>query len=357
MDPILQYSCCNEDTRSELEALQVSGRRVVSIAAASGRALSLLLGDPKEIVAIDRNPAQIYLGQLVVAGLKALSRSEYLAFVGHSPSTQRLKTFRSLEKQLPPAARDWWNKRIDAIDEGLLHSGRCEQGIARVSPLFRTFLGGEVAKARASPTLEAQADVARRLLNSLPVRALFAAIFNPITGKYVLKDPVYTGEGRRQAGAYIQDRILETLENHRFDDCFVLTLFWNGNLAGSSALPEYLTEEGYEVVKSRLDRVRFVESDIIDYLGTREAGSVDAFSLSDLGGYLTTDQFSELLSRVQRAASPGATVCIREYISEPTARAKWPSTLARDRQLEAKLRKTDRSVGCTFVVARREASA
>jgi S-adenosylmethionine-diacylglycerol 3-amino-3-carboxypropyl transferase len=111
------------------------------------------------------------------------------------------------------------------------------------------------------------------------------------------------------------------------------------------------------VVKSRLDRVRFVESDIIDYLGAREAGSVDAFSLSDLGGYLTTDQFSELLARVQRVASPGATVCIREYISEPTARATWPPALARDRQLEAKLRKTDRSVGCTFVVARREASA
>jgi S-adenosylmethionine-diacylglycerol 3-amino-3-carboxypropyl transferase len=356
MDPVLQYSCCNEDTRSELEALSVADRRVVSIAAAGGRALSLLLGDPKEVVAIDRNPAQLYLGELVVAGMKALGRAEYLAFVGHAPSTQRLSTFRALEGALSAAARGWWNRRLPAIESGLLHSGRCEQGIARVAPLFRTFLGSKVAAARASTSLEAQADIARRLLQSLPVRALFKAIFNPISGKYVLKDPVYYGEGRRSAGAYLQERILETLENHRFDDCFVLTLFWNGNLEGSSALPEYLTEEGYELVRGRLDRVRFVESDIIEFLSRESAASVDAFSLSDLGGYLTTDQFSELLTQVQRVASPGARVCIREYISEPTARARWPGALSRNRQLEAKLRKTDRSVGCTFVCAQKEAA-
>src|SRR4051794_38014330 len=70
----LQYSCCNEDSRSELEALAVRGGRALSIHAAGGRAFSLLLGDPDEVVAIDRNPAQIHLGRLKVAAMRRLDR-------------------------------------------------------------------------------------------------------------------------------------------------------------------------------------------------------------------------------------------------------------------------------------------
>lgn len=347
----LQYSCCNEDSRAELEALDVTGRRVLSVAAAGERAFGLLLGDPREVVAIDRNPAQIYLGQLKVAAMRHLDRDAYLAFVGIRESPHRATTYQILRNTLSKNARNHWDHRSRDIAEGVHSVGRTERGIARIAPVLRRVLAADVARLRACTTLKEQGAVARALVRRLPVRAVLALIFNPVSGRVLLRDPVYYGESRRAAGSYLCDRLLTTLEHHRFDDCFILSLFLHGHLKNSRSLPVDLAEDTYPIVQQRLDRVRFETSCISDYLAREPPGSFDAFSLSDLGGYLTIDEFRILLDRVQRAASDDATVCIREYISTPTARATWPSTLVRRHDLEDRLERIDRSVGCTFVCA------
>jgi S-adenosylmethionine-diacylglycerol 3-amino-3-carboxypropyl transferase len=108
-------------------------------------------------------------------------------------------------------------------------------------------------------------------------------------------------------------------------------------------------------VQSRLDRIRFERSCVIEYLGAQPPEQFDAFSLSDLGGYLTIDEFGRLLGHVERTGRSGARVCIREYISAPTERAPWPSSLTRLPELEQRLDASDRSVGCTFVCATKSA--
>jgi S-adenosylmethionine:diacylglycerol 3-amino-3-carboxypropyl transferase len=186
------------------------------------------------------------------------------------------------------------------------------------------------------------------MFRRLPVRAVMALIFNPWSGRFLLRDPVYYGEGRRSAAAYLRDRVVTTLERHRFDDCFILSLFLDGHIRNSPKMPVGLGETDYEVVRSRLDRLRFETSCINEYLARQPAGRFDAFSLSDLGGYLTIAEFGALLAHVQRVGTEGATVCIREYISAPTERAAWPASLLRRRDLEQRLDQTDRSIGCTF---------
>ncbi len=352
-EPVLQYSCCNEDTQSELQALEVGGKRVLSIAAAGGRALSLLLGDPSSVLAVDRNPAQVHLGRLKVAAIAGLERTDYLAFVGISPSATRLAVYERLRAELDTEARGYWDGRRAAIAAGILHSGRCERSIARVAPVLRRLLARDIARLQATQTLEEQGVLAEELLQRYPVRLLMSLIFNPLSGRFVLRDPVYYGEARRDAGAYLRARLIESLQNHRMDECFVLNLFLDGHLKKSKSLPLHLSEGNYQLVRSRLDRIRFETTDVIEHLRKQDPASLDAFSLSDLGGYLTTEQFSELLAQVERVASPRASVCIREYISAPTVRATWPRALSRNRDLEESLLKSDRSVGCTFVVASR----
>lgn len=349
----LQYSCCNEDSLSELEALDLRGRRALSIHAAGGRAFSLLLGDPSEVVAIDRNPAQIHLGRLKVAAMRRLDRDAYLAFVGIREGASRDGVYRSLRSELPDAARAYWDARPGDIAAGIQHVGRTERSIARVSPVLRRFLGNDVARIRAASTLEEQGEIARAVFHRLPVRAVLALIFNPLSGRLLLRDPVYYGEGRRSAAEYLRERVVSTLRRHRFDDCFILSLFLHGHLKNSPSMPVGLGEEDYPVVKARLDRLSFVESCVIEYLAAQPAGQFDAFSLSDLGGYLTIDEFGRLLGHVERVGRGGANVCIREYISAPTQRAAWPGGLVRRPELEQRLDASDRSVGCTFVCATR----
>jgi len=350
----LQYSCCNEDSHSELEALTLRGRRALSIHAAGGRAFSLLLGDPSEVVAIDRNPAQIHLGRLKVAAMRRLDRDAYLAFVGMREGSSRAEVYRALRAELPADARAFWDARPGDIAEGIQHVGRTERSIARVSPVLRRFFGGDIARMRAAKSLAEQGDIARSVFDRLPVRAVLALIFNPLSGRFILRDPVYYGEGRRRAADYLRERVVSTLQRHRFDDCFILSLFLYGHLKQSRSMPVGLGEDEYPVVQSRLDRIRFERSCVIEYLAAQPAGQFDAFSLSDLGGYLTIAEFSTLLHHVQRVSRNGARVCIREYISAPTERAAWPASLARLPELERKLDASDRSIGCTFVCATAE---
>ncbi len=347
----LQYSCGNEDSASELAALDVAGRRVLSVAAAGERAFGLLLGDPREVIAIDRNPAQIHLGQLKAAAIRRLEREAYLRFIGIAADPGRAATYRLLRNDLPDAARRYWDDRPRDIAEGIHSVGRTERGIARIAPLLRHVAAADVARLRACATLDEQGAIASALFRRPLVRAALAAIFNPAAGRLLLRDPVYYGEARRAAPAYLRDRVVTTLQHHRFDDCFILSLFLNGHLKNSRSLPIDLGTEAYAIVRGRLDRVRFERSCILDYLERQSAESIDAFSLSDLGGYLTIDEFSVLLDRVDRVARAGATVCIREYISSPTTRARWPASLLRRPELERELLRTDRSVGCTFVCA------
>lgn len=351
----LQYSCCNEDTSSELEALNLRGGRALSILAAGGRAFGLLLGDPSEVVAIDRNPAQIHLGRLKVAAMRRLDRDAYLAFVGIREGRARAEMYRAMRDELPADARAFWDDRPADIAEGIQHVGRTERSIARVSPVLRRFLNSAVVRMRAAASLEEQGEIARAVFDRPTVRAVLALIFNPLSGRVILRDPVYYGEGRRRAADYVRERVVTTMQQHRFDDCFILSLFLHGNLKHSRSMPVGLGADEYPVVQSRLDRIRFEQSCVIDYLAAQAAEEFDAFSLSDLGGYLTIAEFGTLLQHVERVSRRGARICIREYISAPTERAAWPNGLTRDRDLGRKLDMSDRSIGCTFVCATKTA--
>lgn len=347
----VQYACCNEDSRSELAALNVRDRRVVSIAAAGERAFALLLGDPREVVAIDRNPAQIYLTELKVAAMRQLEREAYLGFLGIRHDADREATYRTFAHRLPAPARRYWDRHLREVREGIHATGLTERGLSRVAPMLRMLLADTVVRLRAAESIEAQGQLAGELLRRPGVHALLGLIFNPVSGRFFLRDRVYYGDARRDAAPYIIERLVTTLENHRFDDCFIFELFLQGHLRYCRALPLDCTEDAYPIVRARLDRLRLAVGDIRSYLAAQPSGSVDAFSLSDLGGYLTVDEYSELLDQVERVASEDARLCIREFISQPTRLSSWPKTLLRDRALEQHLDRSDRSVGCTFVCA------
>ena len=259
----------------------------------------------------------------------------------------------------PATARRYWDDRPADIEEGVHSVGRTERSIARFSPILRRMLAGDVARLRACATTAEQGEVASALCRRTGVRAVLALIFNPVSGRLLLRSRCITAKRAADGHSrpYLLDRLSTTLDQHPFDECFVLSLFLDGHLRNSRSLPIELAEDTYPIVRQRLDRVRFETSCISEYLARQPAASIDAFSLSDLGGYLTIDEFGILLDRVQRVASPDATVCIREYISTPTARAAWPDTLVRRGELERRLDRSDRSVGCTFVCAAKVARA
>ena len=55
----LNYASCNEDWRSEWDALEIKPNdRVLCITGSGDRPLNLLLQNPKDVIAMDLNPIQ-----------------------------------------------------------------------------------------------------------------------------------------------------------------------------------------------------------------------------------------------------------------------------------------------------------
>ena len=121
------YSADNEDARSELTALEIgSDDTVVTIAAGGGRALSLLTASPKRLIAIDRQPDQIYNLELKAAAIENLSYEAFSAFMGLTDDVDRLDHYHTLRASLSPSARRYWDNRRRLIESGVFYAGRTE---------------------------------------------------------------------------------------------------------------------------------------------------------------------------------------------------------------------------------------
>ena len=351
----LEYTCCNEDSRSEVTALRLKGRRALSIAAAGGRAISLLYGDPKEVIAVDANFQQFSLGWLKHTAIRHLNRDGYLAFVGIAPATgaYRLRTYDRLRDDLPEKVRDYWDSHRDYIENGLIYAGSFDRHIILLSKVFRLTIWSAYRGIANCTTLAQQSRYVSKA-GSFRHRLwqnLFKFMYNP-----KLAQPMHLDAGpdeyRRTASGFFLESLRSCLKNHLFSDCFQLMLFTEGRLRKNGPLPFHLEADHYETIRRRLDRLSFHYSDIGSYLNQAAPGSFDAFSLSDLGSYLNPDQLADLLAKVERAAGDGALLCLREYIAPIDPYVAWPKSLKRDPELEGKLAEMDRVLGYTFVCAR-----
>src|SRR5690349_13113180 len=85
------FSACNEDSHCELRAFgSLAGKRVFCVTAGGGRVLNLVAERPREILAVDLNPAQNALLELKIAAMREFDHAGYLRFLGVRPADDRL---------------------------------------------------------------------------------------------------------------------------------------------------------------------------------------------------------------------------------------------------------------------------
>lgn len=120
------YSACNEDTASEIAALDPAGKRILCITASGSRAFDLLLADPAEIISIDENPAQTALAELYAAAYVHYEYDDFCALLGLHDSSDRIALLDKLMPQIPATAQAFWKANRHLAQNGLLYCGRWE---------------------------------------------------------------------------------------------------------------------------------------------------------------------------------------------------------------------------------------
>jgi S-adenosylmethionine-diacylglycerol 3-amino-3-carboxypropyl transferase len=320
------YSADNEDTRSELTALEITGDdTVIAIAAGGGRALSLLTAAPKRLIAIDRRADQLFNLELKAAALEAFDYEPFLAFLGIAPESNRLDQYEWLRKDLSPAARRYWDNRRRLIESGVFYAGRTETALVRfMSGLKRLGLMRWLEPFFQATSLEAQ----RALLDVQRVRVDRGLVWwklfcHPLVVYLVSQDPGFLRSTEGSVGEYLVQRLIRYASLNLVRESFLLRLVYDGRLTPGSPLPVYITRDGFDAARKNVSRLEIHGGDLRDFAGRWRINERLKWSLSDVSCWMPEQRFHELLHLVTGVGAPGSRFCARHF----AARHALPSNL------------------------------
>ena len=347
------YSASNEDTRSESTALDPKAKSLLCITASGSRTFELLMDDPARIVSVDQNPAQTAFALLLAAAYQGLNYPAFCRFIGLEAAPDRRAHLHQLLPHLPVDAATFWRRNEALVDKGLLYCGKWEAYLRQIQ-----WLAGARRRRLADRMLSAETvadqyqlwsrewdDKGWRLfLRLLAQRWLWVYVFREPGMRYVAQDFDIKG--------YAQGRFDHVARNLSFADSPFAWLMMKGRYT-PSVLPPYLTEAGFELIRSRLDRVSFVTASLQDILQQSDAASFDGASLSDYSSYCDVDVQRGVWADLARTIAPGGRVVERKFFNKAGTHLPGEAGFVRDTVLEDRLFAQDRAFFYSFVIAER----
>lgn len=347
----LSYSFGNEDWRTERQALQIlPGNHVLCISASGDRSLNLLLDDCGSLTSIDANPIQNYLLNLKSSAMKSFDYDDYIGFLGGIPNHNRESLFFSLLPALSQETRAFWVQNKKMIGKGVLYQGNIEKVLKGVSKVFSLVRPRKVKKIFEIESLEDQ----KKYLSTWDTyffRKIFNVVLSPRICRLLAIDPgLYVhADPSLGLGDYIYKRMMHSLNHTLAKDNLLFSLIFRGYIE-PSAFPPYLSSEGYQIIRQRIDRLQTTTKDVIEHLEEVEDNTYDRYSLSDVASYLSREDFNNLIKNIHRTAKPGARFCIRQFSSNQQIPKNFQAFFRRDKMLEKKLEEEDRCFVYRFMV-------
>jgi len=330
----IRYASVWEDADVLCAALApvARGGRVLSVASAGDNALALLGLDPAEVAAVDLSAAQCACVELRVAAFRRLEDPALLAFLGVTPSRERLSTYRALRSDLGEEARRFWERHPREVARGVIHAGKFE----RYFHLFRRWVlplihsPGTVRALCRPKSLAEQLRFYDERWNTWRWRALFKLFFGRAVMGRLGRDPEFFAQVEGDVGARILERTRHALTAIPVASNPFFSYIMTGNFR-PLALPRYLRPEHTGPIRARLDRLRVVRGPVEE-----AGGAFDAFNLSDIFEYMSPAEHERCYARLLDRARPRARLA---YWNMLAPRGRPPSLAARARPLESFARK------------------
>ncbi len=349
----INYSSCNEDTYSELKALKINKDDVVlTITGSGGRALDLLIAQPKKIISIDINPLQNYLLELKIVAIKNLSYKKYLEFLGLRESKHRISLYRQICSCLSPQARTFWDGQSKMIKRGILYQGRWERYFKMLSIVVKIFRRKKLKRLFSFVDIENQREFCDKQWNTKGWKLFLNFVCQCFFWKFIFRDPGFhqyvTPDFR--TGEYIFNCMSRTLKTHLAKENHFFSLLIFNRYTNEKALPIYLMEENYQLLKENISRVEIVTDSLQHYLANAPEKSINKFSLSDISSFTSDEEYRSILESCTRVSAPGGLFCLRHFLVKRT----FPDVLKKKTRLfhslKEELARTDLSFAFTFTV-------
>ncbi len=336
-----------EDPESDHMALKIqSGDSILAITSGGCNVLGFLLFDPQIIHSIDINQAQSYLLGLKIAAIKTLSFEEFIAFAGLTPTEDRLKIYEKLVPLLTSDARDFWDRNGKVLRSGFIMHGKFE-GFIKLAATFLTLLQGKkrVLGLFGEKSKEEQEKYFDGVWNTRRFHLLFTVLFNKrmLARRGLVADYFHFDDGSKSFAESFYKRSRKAFRDIPITGNYFLSLYLLGKYRNHKEVPQYLQEENFEIIKSRIDRINIITAEAQNWLDGAPEESISCFALSNICELMSEKDTLRLFSAVKKTARPGARVIFRNLMIPREVPETLKDQIVKDENLSRFIYDNDRS--------------
>lgn len=322
------------------------GGRIATVASGGCNALTLLLDDPREVVAFDYNPTQVFVLELKRAAFMRLSHPELLELFGVRPSARREALLARLSTDLSTSARAFWSRQRWLVSSGLLGGGRYERFVRA----FRTLLLGIQGKSTVTDLfLERDRDARVRFFDErwdgVAWRLLFRMFFNKrvLASRGLSADYFHFAAGSESFAEAFARRTKRVLTELPVRDNPFVAQYTLGRFLDEEHLPLYLRPESFDTLKERMPRLSVRVADVRNLADDYASGHFDGICLSNVFELMNEDETAKTMSRIAGLLVDGGRVTLRNLMIPRGGPAVAPGLLQLDEALSRSLHEGDRS--------------
>jgi len=345
----INYSACNEDSESELQALSLTkSDTLLCITASGARPLDLLIGKPKKIISIDFNRTQNYLLSLKIAAYKTLNYSEFLSFIGVNNNKTREVLYNRVTLWLSEEVKKYWDTHYHIIEKWLLYSGTWEKLLIWISKLWFT-RKKKLWRLLGMKTLQEQKNYWDRHWDNKIWKIFLYLLCNKFLWKRIIKEPwALLISNDFSIYEYIHSRLNYLVEKHQLSENHFANLVFLWKYSENCILPLHLREENFDTIKQQVDKIEIITDSLENIVNREELmKNITAYSLSDFWSYADDSNYSWIWKNIVKYSRNDAKFCERQFLvkRKPDFFSKW---IQRDQDLEKKLYTEDNTVFYTF---------
>ena len=340
------YAQCWEDPEIDRTAFHIEpADTVFSITSGGCNTLSFLIDNPRMVYALDLNSTQNYLLDLKMGAFAALPYEEMLELLGVRPSARRRDLYARARCALLGESREYWDARQVKIDRGLIHAGRYEaymrllrraleqvKGKRLIQELFETADPGDRLRLYRNRWDTSSWRLFTRMFLS---RTVMSFLFTKEFFRYV--------EGSFSFGRHFAGLVERALTHMPLRENYFASYILLGRYFDENNLPPYLMRRHFDLIRTRISRVRIITGACEDFFATMPDSSIQKFNFTNIFEWMPEDAFERLLREVWRVASPGAVMTYRNLLVFRERPQALRSMIHPDRQLAETLHARDRS--------------
>ena len=307
-----------EDPESDHAALNIkSNDTVLTITSGGCNVLGFLLFDPEVIYSIDINPAQSYLLELKIAAIKCLGFDDFISFAGLKEHDNRAKLYDRMKPFLSKEALEFWNQHDKILAHGFVMNGKYERFI-RLAGKFLNLLQGKkrVQGLFNEKSKEEQEIYFDNVWNTKRFHYMFKILFNKriLAKRGLVTDYFHFDDGSKSFAESFYNRSKKAFRNIPVKGNYFLSLYLLGKYSNDKEVPAYLKRENFELIKSRVDRIKIITADAQSWIDLMPVESIDCFALSNICELMSEKDTNRLFAAVSRTARTGARVIFRNLM-------------------------------------------